>query len=197
MSYRNVQAEVARHLAPLALPAARLAPARTAMIARSLADAEHLWRGVVRHDPQARWYTRLHRSDDVEVWLLGWELGQDTRVHDHGGAGGAFAVAEGQLVEHHTSHHRRGDLRRRVHAVGRGAAFGASYVHDLANHGPGIATSIHVYSPPLSSMTFYQITSGRPAVVERVGVAGPEPGLPAADHLVERGVLAPVAGSVA
>lgn len=193
MFHRNVQAEVASHLAQLAVPAGRLAASRTAMIARSLVRAEHLWRGVVRHDPDARWYTRLHRSDDVEVWLLGWELGQDTRVHDHGGAGGAFVVAEGQLVEHHTSRHRRGGLRRRVHREGHGAAFGASYVHDLVNRGPGTATSIHVYSPPLSSMTFYQITSGRPAMVECVGVAGPEPGLPVAEHVVERGVLAAVA----
>lgn len=185
-----LQAEVARHLSRLSLPHRRLQPPEMAIIADTVAGAEHLWRPVVRHDPAHRWYARLHRTADVEVWLLGWEVGQDTRIHDHGGAGGAFTVAEGRLVEHHTDRSRNGPLRRREHVTGGGAAFGPTYVHDLAHHGPGRATSVHVYSPPLTSMTFYQVADGILRRREAVGVDGPEPGLPGGE-VVERGVRVP------
>jgi hypothetical protein len=35
-------------------------------------------------------------------------------------------------------------------------------VHDVGNPGPAVATSLHVYSPPLSTMTFYEDATGLP-----------------------------------
>jgi Cysteine dioxygenase type I len=32
------------------------------------------------------------------VWLICWDIGQDTLLHDHGGSVGAFAVARGSLL---------------------------------------------------------------------------------------------------
>lgn len=142
-------------------------PDRLLAVAHAVVAAEHLWRPVVRHDPHERWYTCLHRDTDLEVWLLGWEVGQDTRVHDHGGSCGAFVVAEGTLDEQHTSRDRRGPLLRRSHAAGRGAAFGATYVHDLANLGPAAVSSVHAYSPPLGTMTYYEMVDGLPTVARR------------------------------
>ena len=34
-------------------------------------------------------------------------------------------------------------------------AFEAGHRHDVVNEGPGPAMSVHVYSPPLTTMTFY------------------------------------------
>jgi hypothetical protein len=51
-------------------------------------------------------------------------------------------------------------------------------VHDLRNPGPAPATSIHVYAPPLASMTYYGHDADgtlRPGRTERV-----RPGRPGA-----------------
>jgi len=40
-------------------------------------------------------------------------------------------------------------------------AFGPGYVHDVRNAAAGsVAVSVHAYSPPLSSMTGYNLTPG-------------------------------------
>jgi predicted metal-dependent enzyme (double-stranded beta helix superfamily) len=44
--------------------------------------------------------------------------------------------------------------RRRVER-GRVTSFGPGVVHGVSNSGHRPATSVHVYSPPLTSMTFY------------------------------------------
>ncbi|HEX6673661.1 MAG TPA: cysteine dioxygenase family protein [Actinomycetes bacterium] len=75
-----------------------LGPARLGDLADRFAAAGW-WRPLVRHDPAERWYTRMLRSDGVEVWLLGWSPGQAVPAHDHGGAAGAFTVVDGELVE--------------------------------------------------------------------------------------------------
>jgi hypothetical protein len=102
---------------------------------------------IARHDPAHRWYARLALTDDVEVWLLGWTPKQATRPHDHGGASGAFVVVDGMLTESY----RDGPVRSRrtLLTAGRGSAFGPERVHLVANPGPGNATSVHAYSPPL------------------------------------------------
>ncbi|EFC84365.1 cysteine dioxygenase [Parafrankia sp. EUN1f] len=112
-----------------------------------LAAAEHLWRPLVRHDPRRRWYTRLVLSGAVEVWLIGWCPGQQTDIHDHGGALGALAVAAGVLDEDECG--RDWSITRtRQHGTGAVAGFGTDHVHRIVNRGQLRATTIHAYSPP-------------------------------------------------
>jgi hypothetical protein len=47
-------------------------------------------------------------------------------------------------------------LGRRSIVAGGGAAFGPHYVHDVVNAQTAPATSVHAYSPPMESMTFYR-----------------------------------------
>ena len=35
------------------------------------------------------------------------------------------------------------------------AVWPTDHVHDVVNPGPGVATSVHVYSPPMEKMTFF------------------------------------------
>lgn len=112
-----------------------------------LVRAEHVWRPLVRHDPRRRWYTRLLLSGVVEVWLIGWYPGQRTEVHDHGGALGALAVAEGAVDEDECG----GDwatLRQHRHRAGALVNFEVEHVHRIVNRGQVNATTIHAYSPP-------------------------------------------------
>jgi hypothetical protein len=64
-------------------------------------------------------------------------------------------LLRGKLVETYGVLSRRTRLRQRVIGPGYGLAFGADHVHDLVNNSPATATSLHVYSPHLSHMTYY------------------------------------------
>lgn len=126
-------------------------------LAVRIAAEPAVWRPVLHHDPDSRWHVRLHRDADHEVWLLGWTAEQEVELHDHGGSAGAFAVVQGQLVEDHVG--PRGPRMRRWPA-GTASGFPAACIHHVWNPGPAPAASIHVYSPPLSSMTYYERAAG-------------------------------------
>ncbi|MFG2004068.1 cysteine dioxygenase [Spirillospora sp. NPDC048911] len=124
---------------------------RLAETARALAAAPDEWLRRVRLSPEGRWYERLHRDDDHEIWLISWLPGQATGLHDHGGSRGAFAVALGELEEHDLA------VTRQL-TTGQTRAFGPDYVHDVRNTSTAPAVSVHVYSPPLSVMNRYDLT---------------------------------------
>ncbi len=122
--------------------------------ARQVAALEELWRPVVRHDPHQRFYERLLRTASIEVWVLGWAPGQGVRIHDHGGAWGAFTVVEGALQE-------SAEGVRTVHRAGSATWFGPRWIHSVANASRNlgaagaVATSVHAYSPPSLPLRFH------------------------------------------
>jgi predicted metal-dependent enzyme (double-stranded beta helix superfamily) len=121
-------------------------------------------------------------TDDFEVWLISWLPGQSTGFHDHGASAGAFGVVWGALDERVAARRRAapkhgepeppvpaGPRATRV-VAGDVRAFGPRYVHDVQNSSTGsVAVSVHAYSPPLSSMTRYNLTSGGLAVAGTEG----------------------------
>ena len=44
--------------------------------------------------------------------------------------------------------------------MGGSTVFTGSHVHDVMSAGPAPALSVHVYSPRLTSMTYYRLTDG-------------------------------------
>jgi rhodanese-related sulfurtransferase/mannose-6-phosphate isomerase-like protein (cupin superfamily) len=113
------------------------------------------WMERVRLRVDERWYERLHRGEDHDIWVISWMPGQSTGFHDHGESAGAFVVATGVLEEHVPGPRVRviqpGDLR----------AFGAEYAHDVRNESLAPAISIHAYSPPLNEMNEYELDGGQ------------------------------------
>jgi hypothetical protein len=77
---------------------------------------------------------------------------------------GALWVVEGTLEEHYVRPERT--IGSRSIVSGGGAAFGPHYVHDVVNAQAAPATSVHAYSPPMESMTFYR-QEAHGLVVER------------------------------
>lgn len=128
-------------------------------IAAGLAAAEPLWRSVVVHDLEQRRPVRLLATPVYEVWVIGWTTGQHVELHDHGDAAGAVVVVEGELTERRLD---GGDLRVEVLGPGDALPLPPGHVHRLGNDGVAPATSIHVYSPPLTSMTSYDPATGEP-----------------------------------
>jgi predicted metal-dependent enzyme (double-stranded beta helix superfamily) len=103
--------------------------------------------------PGGRWHVRLRVTDHYDVWLIGWGVASLVEMHDHGASAGAIAVMYGTLVEH--TPRTAGGVRRQRLAAGTVHAFAAGHRHDVVNDGPDVAMSVHVYSPPLAAMTFY------------------------------------------
>lgn len=125
--------------------------------------------GVPRDE---RWFTRLHGDDELDIWLISWVPDRSTELHDHGGSLGALTVVSGALRE------TRWDgeaLRRRRLRAGDQAGFPLGWVHDVVwaperdltapvtlvsdVAGPPAPTlSVHAYSPPLTVMSYYEVT---------------------------------------
>jgi predicted metal-dependent enzyme (double-stranded beta helix superfamily) len=146
-----------------------LTPRQLAAEVRRLTAAPAEWVARVRLDPEGRWYEQIRVDDALELWLISWLPGQSTGFHDHGGANGAFGVVWGELSE---SVATRGAVTSAANPVAAGAvrSFGPRHVHDVRNSSAGsVAVSVHAYSPPLSAMTRYDLTSGGLVAIQTEG----------------------------
>jgi predicted metal-dependent enzyme (double-stranded beta helix superfamily) len=111
-----------------------------------------------------RWFARLYADDELDVWLISWVPGRTTELHDHGGSLGALTVLSGALHEYRWDGKR---LHRRRLDAGDQAAFPLGWVHDVVrapvvapvSPAPAARTlSVHAYSPPLTAMSYYEVT---------------------------------------
>jgi Cysteine dioxygenase type I len=116
-----------------------------------------------------RWFVQLHGDDEVDIWLISWMPGYPIGLHDHGGSLGALTVLSGSLDEFRWDGKR---LRRRRLGAGDQAGFPLGWVHDVVG-APTASTvalgttptapqepslSVHAYSPPLTVMSYYEVT---------------------------------------
>jgi hypothetical protein len=133
---------------------------------RALAARPDLWERHVSHHVGTRHYVSLHRDADVDVWLLCWNLEDDTGWHDHDLSSGAVAVTRGAVRE--SRPRLGGDPAERVVAERSAFAFGPDHIHRMGGSVDG-SVSIHVYSPPLWRMGQYAI--GADGEMRRVSVS--------------------------
>jgi mannose-6-phosphate isomerase-like protein (cupin superfamily) len=132
-----------------------------------LAARPEEWAALVRHDTGSRHFAQLRRDEQVEVWLICWAgEDHDTGFHDHDISSGAFAVAEGELVEERLAIGRT--IRRRLRR-GQSLGFPASHVHRVHGVAETTAISIHAYSPPLARLGVYAV--GEDGTLQREPVA--------------------------
>ncbi|RAV13927.1 cysteine dioxygenase [Mycolicibacterium sp. GF69] len=108
-----------------------------------------------------RWFVRLYGDDELDLWLISWVPDRSTEMHDHGGSLGALTVVSGALRE--TRWDGR-ELRHRRLTAGDQAAFPLGWVHDVVwapdTSAPIAPTlSVHAYSPPLTAMSYYEVTA--------------------------------------
>jgi predicted metal-dependent enzyme (double-stranded beta helix superfamily) len=148
-------------------PATRVSPLSQRQLAREVrrvAGRPAEWVSRIRLDPEGRWYERIHLGESHELWLISWLPGQATGFHDHGEASGAFSVVWGTLDERVVPRSGGRPVARPV-TQGVVRAFGPRYIHDVRNISTdSVAVSVHAYSPPLATMTRYDLTLGGLAV---------------------------------
>jgi predicted metal-dependent enzyme (double-stranded beta helix superfamily) len=104
---------------------------------------------------EQRDFVRLHVTHSYEAWLIAWRPDSALGMHDHGGSTGAIAIVSGTLAEAYLDRGQPGLARRRRLHEGAIVRVPANRIHGVRNPGPGSALSVHVYSPPLAAMTFY------------------------------------------
>jgi hypothetical protein len=132
-----------------------LEPADLLAVAEGFAHSATTWPGM--DDPSGRCWRTIAATDRFEAWVVAWPVGANIELHDHGGSSGAIVIASGTLVETSVRPDDDGKLiatSLSIHTGGH-VVFGAGHVHDLVNHGPGPVLSVHVYSPVLSAMTYF------------------------------------------
>lgn len=138
----------------------RLGTAQLLAIAEGLAVSIPSWLG--RSRPARRTWDLMVESENFEAWVITWPPGGAIELHDHGHSAGAVIVASGELVETElVGTDRRFETRTTVLPAGASVTFGAGHVHDVANRGDFPATSVHVYAPRLTAMTYYEVTDER------------------------------------
>jgi len=143
-------------------PVEPLDPAVLADIACGIAEARDLWAPHAIHEVDDRRPVRLLATDAYEVWVIGWTEGQGVDLHDHGGSIGVLVVTDGSLREH-----RPGQAAHDL-AAGTVQHLPSGLVHEVFNPSAVPATSIHVYSPPLVAMGYYEETGERTILLEHV-----------------------------
>lgn len=126
-------------------------------------------------DTVNRWAARLHSDDELDVWLISWTPNEHTELHDHAGSIGALTVLSGSLVEYRWN---GTGLKRRTLDAGDQASFPLGWVHDVVANPDAVAQpidrrtpapptiapvslSVHAYSPPLTAMSYYEVTKHR------------------------------------
>ena len=133
---------------------------------------------------------------EYDVWMIRWPPATSVTPHDHGGSAGAFAVASGALRELRWPGTSR---QTTLVTAGEAVTIEGGIVHDVTAVGSG-ALSVHAYSPPLTSMGFYDETGQR--LLDRRPVEGRMPAVtqppamhPAGRHRNRRAILTGPAGS--
>lgn len=163
------------HLEPYLLSPSTLT--RTAITQRvsALAADTGRWQSLLRYSTNERWYAQLESNPFYDAWLLSWTPGQTTELHDHGGSSGAFTVLSGTLREVVLA---AGVPRHLDRPAGSTVTFGSTYIHDVGHAGLGPAASLHVYSPPLSTMNYYAVDRGEVRRTRTEATESPERGWP-------------------
>ena len=142
---------------------AATAPANESLECELLQDiAEGLARSVSAEQlppgTERRW-VRLLGTRSYDAWLIGWPPGTGLDIHDHGESSAALCVVSGVLDEQHLPAGAAGVVTRRL-AAGDTLSFNSAHVHAMCNSIDVDALSVHVYSPPLSTMTFFEQGTG-------------------------------------
>jgi hypothetical protein len=108
--------------------------------------------------PGERSAAQVFCGETHDIWLIRWGADARTELHDHGDSAGALYVVGGALVEHRPNPAGLGRPLRRVLRALDDRPMAPSHIHKVANESDTVATSVHVYSPPLATMHLFDFT---------------------------------------
>jgi predicted metal-dependent enzyme (double-stranded beta helix superfamily) len=146
MSPAPSSAAVAAVLAPID-------PDRLRDVARCVAaSADIAW----LPDGAGRRWVHLVATAEYDAWLIVWPPGTRLGLHDHGGSSASVVIVDGELEERHHDIDTPSNVHTRTLRAGDAVSFGPVHVHAVGNVGDVEAVSVHVYSPPLGDMRYFE-----------------------------------------
>jgi hypothetical protein len=98
----------------------------------------------------------LWEDEDCVAWIEVTSRWHDTGFHDHDGSAVGVYVIAGEVVDEGLPVGRA--RRERTYAAGDSFSIPGSGIHRMA-HAAG-AVTVHVYSPPLRAIGYYEIANG-------------------------------------
>ena len=114
-------------------------------------------------------------GQEVLLYASTWQPGFRLPLHMHPEGHELIYVVEGELLETSGRLDADGGLREQRLTTGTALAFGRGHVHWVVNPAPKLATSLHVYSPPLTTMDFYETEPDSTFRRLRTELADPRP----------------------
>ncbi len=105
--------------------------------------------------PGERTYEQVLATASYDVWVIRWSPGARIDLHDHAGSAAVVHVVAGELHERYQDRTRVIPWSHRRIRGGQTAVLPVGHLHEIHNDGSGLATSVHVYSPPLGEMSYY------------------------------------------
>lgn len=130
----------------------------------------HLWESAVCFSCEDRHAALIEKNEVFESWLLCWDVGNDTGWHDHDGSSIGIFVQSGVIEEAMPT--IKGEHNALIEE-GQGVCHDGNVIHRMKPHGQR-AISIHVYSPPLSSIGIYLVADdGQISRQQQAAVAEP------------------------
>jgi len=133
-------------------------------VARRLGRVVQSWARRADEHLLDRQFETLLATEAFEAWVIDWPPGTVLDLHDHGRSAAAFFVVAGALDEVSVTAGVAAERRLRR---GAGATVVPGQVHAVGNRSRGAATSVHVYSPRLTVMTYYELGDGGRLTVTR------------------------------
>lgn len=126
------------------------------LIASGLASSANV-ESVALCPGEDRRYKQLLETPDYNAWLIAWAPSSALEPHDHGGSRGVVHVLDGRLLEMYVDRGLDHPTRTRVADAGDTLDVPAHRIHEVFNPGSDVAYSVHVYSPPLTEMEFFEL----------------------------------------
>ncbi len=96
--------------------------------------------------------SRLAATAFYDAWLICWPDGSGLDLHDHGDVRSVLQVVDGVLLETYSDPGAAVGPVVRTLRSGSVTSAEPTVVHSLANRSGAVATSLHVYSPPLAGV---------------------------------------------
>jgi hypothetical protein len=129
---------------------------------------------------------RLVATASYDVWLITWPPNSGFGPHDHGDARSVIHMVDGELAEEVAEDLGSGRGRTRILRAGDSSQMEESAIHRIDNRSVREATSLHVYSPPLATVSrFGQEGRGADRHLRTAQISGPVP-LPSSQDAVTR-----------
>lgn len=124
----------------------------------------------------------VYRGSACEIFCVCWQPGQRTPIHDHRGSGCGILVLDGILAEYPYCRTDDGHLEPMATCVmgpGEVCISSDSDIHEVVNNEvDGQLVTLHVYTPPLSTIGIYSRDSAEVMYLDANDIAHSEQELP-------------------